>query len=172
MRSLPPVRRRLVVGATLVAVYGGCYLLAVFVPVWLGQPEPKWNAPVGGVIGAVIGPFGVTWWQRRRVGATLLPELTRAVRTGRLPEDADPSVWRPLLIQEQRAWRRLLLVFHAVLAVLGVTTVALGVALDRSWRLLIPALFLVAAVAGLVHWAMRRRDRRTDELLQQLDARQ
>lgn len=171
VRSLPPVRRRLVLGTVFVTVYGGVYLLMVFVPVWLGRPQPKWDAPLGGLIGGIVGTSGVTWWQRRRVGAMLLPELTRAVRTGRLPEDADPSVWRPLLLREQGAWRRLLLVFQALLAVVVVTTVAVGLAQNRSWRLLIPALLLVIAVAGLVEWTMRRRDRRTDELLQQLDAR-
>src|SRR5688572_10727280 len=103
VRALPPGRRLLAIAV----VIGLCDLL-LYVPLVLGTSivggPVDWTGPIapllGGLVGALLGVSLLLWWRRRRAGeadrAARRPFDT-ATRTGRLPADVDPGVWRPLL---------------------------------------------------------------------------
>jgi hypothetical protein len=130
--------------------------------------EVNWVEPLGPVgIGLVAGVVS-EWWQRRRVGAQLLPGLTRAVRTGRLPEDADPELWRPLLQQELAAGRRLVVTLVLLLGGLVAVVLVLTAVLTAPWTPVLVAITLIALVGLVLWWAQRRRERRIDALLEQV----
>lgn len=82
-----------------------------------------WTRGLGGFLGVLAGSLTVTWVQRRRLGGREREEqYARALRSGRLPEDADPAVWRPLLERELRSRRR------ALVSVVPVTGLFAGAA--------------------------------------------
>jgi hypothetical protein len=89
-----------VVQATLFTVL--TYLLGVLV-------ERDHQSLMGQAIGGLLFGALMTAWvarQRRRAGgATGVSELAEAVRSGELPDDAEPDDWRPRLLRLRRTYR-------------------------------------------------------------------
>lgn len=179
VRALPPARRFLAIAA----VVGLCdvllYLPLVALTSLVGDGPVDWAAPVapllGGFLGALLAQAVVLWWRRRQAGeaqrAARRPFET-ATRTGRLPADADPVVWTPLLVDRLAGQRRRTVVAVAVLAVL---TVAVAVLLVVSTDLR-PFSLVVVTVAHLqllsAVWAAgERRRQRLAGMLERLAAR-
>ncbi|MCW2703239.1 MAG: hypothetical protein JWQ37_1234 [Blastococcus sp.] len=134
-----------------------------------GEPW-NWAEMAVYVVGwAVLGPPAM-WlvWKaadrsvRQQAPATLVGPARRrfvapAMRSGSLPADAEPELWRRVLTAEVRQWnglRWLAAVYAAVVAVLiGVAAV---IANDNAWGVWVLA--LIVAAVGLVafRWSERR----------------
>jgi hypothetical protein len=162
-----PTAVRWLLGAVLVVAYYG---LALVVLNWAVDGPVDWSSPMPGLLGGFGGAFGGLWLQRRRVGGRQrLREYTRALKSGRLPPDADPSEWRSLLAREDRGRRRAAILSYAILGLAAVLWVVLTVrrAGWQGWAgWAFPAVFV--AFAGLLAWAGRRHQRRLERLVAQL----
>ena len=121
-----------------------------------------------GLLGGFLGGYLGMRLQRRRLGGrTRMREHDRALRTGRLPDDADPAVWRPLLEREpctqQRGTR--------------VTTWGVGLLFAVAWVLVAvlhdmgPLWCLVAAavIALFAAWLRRLGGRQAARIRRLLD---
>jgi hypothetical protein len=161
-------RRRRVAAVVLVLYFPVAWVVIVLGSAWLFDEDPDWTKPIIPLVGGVLGATVIPWWQRRRVGALLLPQLNRAVRTGTLPNDADPGVWRSMLLQEKRAWRRYDRVVRAALLGIAAVVLVLGLVLHADTTPLLIGVAVIAGIAGVPSWATRRRERRIDGLLDQL----
>lgn len=121
------------------------------------------------VVWAVLGP-PVMWLMRRAVDRGRLPQspssrvrarqskvVAPAMRSGVLPRDADPDVWRRALRAEVQEWngQRWLALVFAVIG-LGVIGAAAVVANDNAWGVWMVA--IVVAAEGLIayRWSERR----------------
>ena len=97
----PPGWRRSVVRLLAVGLLGAAYLLTVWLLSLTGDDPADWVGPLPHVLaGFAAGLIGARIRRRRLGGADRAREYDRALRTGRLPEGADPAVWRPLLERE------------------------------------------------------------------------
>jgi hypothetical protein len=134
-----------------------------------GEPW-NWAETAVYVVGwAVLGPpaMWLAWRTTDRslrhqnpatpVGPARRRFVAPAMRSGSLPADAEPELWRRVLTAEIRQWnglRWLAAVYAAVVAVLvGLTAV---IANDNAWG--VWALALIVAAVGLVafRWSGRR----------------
>jgi hypothetical protein len=107
--------------------------------------------------------------RRRSGGASTDADIRQAVKTGRLPADADPAVWVPAL-----EWRRTQLrrsvwsgIALAVFLVLGVVIVLVDPAAPTGWVVVV--VFLVVGAISIVQ--IRRAIPHVDDLLRQLRGR-
>lgn len=129
---------------------------------WTGGVSPV-------LLGGLAGVLVPLWWQRRRAGGwERAAQFAGAVRTGRLPSDADPAVWRPLLERELRARRRALVVLvplaggiAALVAVVLARAAGMG---PLGWALAVTGAVLVVAS---VWWAVQERTEQVERLLDQ-----
>ncbi len=170
VERLPAGQRRTVVLGSVVLLLGAAYLGTVLVAAALLEEDPDWLRPIPGLAGSFAGAFLAVRWQRRRLGgASRLREFTRALRTGRLPDDADPAVWRELLQRERLAQRR---VHVCVLVLVGLfaTGWAVIAALLTFDAVAAVSTGLVVAVAALVWVLGARHSARIDRLAAQLSA--
>lgn len=134
-----------------------------------GEPWNWAEMAVYGLGWALLAPPAM-WLVRRAVDRGRLPQspsdevrvrqsklLAPAMRSGVLPPDADPDVWRRALRDEVQEWnsQRWLAVVFAVLGV-GIIGAAAAVADDNAWGVWLVA--IVVAVEGVVayRWAERR----------------
>lgn len=162
-----PRRRRRVVVLLLAGLLGVTHLVTVWV-LWLVGDDPvDWIQPLPGVLGAFTGSYIGMRIQRRRLGGgERMRQYGRAVRTGRLPDDADPAVWRPVLERELRAQKRAMRVSTGGVVLLSaVAWVLVAVLHDVG-----PVWWLVAAAvlvlfAAWLRWLGRRQAARIRWLL-------
>jgi hypothetical protein len=179
VRHLPPGKRLLalavVVGVCDLVVYAGLLAGAALV----GDGPVDWARPAGPVLGsflgALIGQALVMWWRRRRAGeadrAARRPFET-ATRTGRLPADVDPAVWRPLLVERLRGRRGRTVrtvVAEAVVAVVLLVLVLLGT--DVPVLSVVLWALIALQVMSLTWAAGERQRRRLAGMLERLAAR-
>ncbi|UOY02094.1 hypothetical protein [Blastococcus sp. PRF04-17] len=125
--------------------------------------------PLPPMLASFAAAFVVARWHRRRMGgAERVGQFRTALRSGRLPEDADPAVWRPLLEQEQRVVR-LLWRWLAGLVVVVVALWALVAAVGTfTWSAALISTGLVLAVVVVVGAVLARQSARMAALSAQL----
>ena len=159
--------RRLALAVLAVAAL---YVLAQLLLAAAFDGPVTWTRGMGAFIGGLTGSLTVTWLQRRRLGGREQEEqYARALRSGRLPEDADPAVWRPLLERELRSRRRALV---SVVPVTGVFAGAAGLLLAGPFDagalgLVLAAVggvLVVAAMSGVVRAQVPRVERLLDQV--------
>ncbi|MGY1858296.1 hypothetical protein [Modestobacter sp. SYSU DS0290] len=170
LRAMSRRRRRWVVAGLALAGYGAVYLAVVGALTLVRGGAADWGGPLGGTIGGAAGASAAIWWQSRRMGGLdRLNQLQRAAKQGRLPDDADPAVWRPLLTRElqsmRRAWVWLLAGSAALSSVLLIVLLV-----DSTGRTgyLVVGVLLIGAVVLLLSWLSRRERRKLERLLAQL----
>ena len=168
LHGLPATTRRLVVAGVVLGWLALWYGVLLAMHTWFFD-EPGWAEPLPSMVGAVVGGGLVLFLQRRRMGSLgRVWDVDRAVRRRRLPDDADPAEWGPLLEgaqQFQRGARRFALVptvLAVVLLVLGFAWAGFG-----GVAVLVVALIGVAGVA-LLEVVSRRQAARIDDLRDQL----
>ena len=169
LRTLPRWARLLVVAVVLMAGYGMAYVAVVLLVAVVFRDPVDWSGPAAGpFIGTALGTGLTTWWQSRRMGGTdRVQQYERALKTKRLPEDADPAVWRPLLARERRLVRRILATGLAVGAVVLVASLLLFRGPDEQVIGLVMAAALLVGL-GALGWGTRRQVRAIDRLTDQL----
>jgi hypothetical protein len=168
LAGLSPWTRRMVIGGMVVSLLGAWYLIVVVVTAALSDRERDWGAPVGPIVGSFLGVSLVLWLQRRRLGSRQrVREYRRALKKGRLPDDADPEVWRVLLAREKRVHDRAsrrAQVFIGLGVVAWLVIAALYDYGPLGWALVL----LGGALAwGLMQWAGQRQGRRIGRLREQ-----
>ena len=164
-----PLRwRRAVLLGVLIALLAAAYLALVGLHRMLFGGPVDWTAPLPGMVGGVIGTAAVVCLQRRPLGATLTrAELDRALRDGRLPEDADPELWALVLGDELADLRGRQTAGLATVVVLAGSAVGLALVVDPPWvGMALTAGLLV--LGGLLLQATRRRERRIRRLLDRM----
>ncbi|MET0764904.1 MAG: hypothetical protein ABWY29_08560 [Blastococcus sp.] len=167
--GLPAGQRRTVVLASVTLLLGPVYVGMVLLAAALLGEDPDWLRPIPGMAGAFAGSFLAVRWQRRRMGgAHRVREFTRALRSGRLPGDADPAVWRALLEREQLAQRRVRMFCLVLAGIVAAGWVAIAALLTFDWVAAVVSTGLVVAVAGLVWILGSRQSARIHRLAAQL----
>jgi hypothetical protein len=69
------------------------------------EGRDSWAAHVLAGLAFAAVMTAIAAWRRRRVGGRQREaELAKALRTGRLPNDAAPEVWHPLLAKQKRSY--------------------------------------------------------------------
>jgi hypothetical protein len=168
VRDWPEGRRRWVAAVELVVGSALLYLALVGVLTLIDGGPPDWTAPVGPFLAAAVGGCLATWRRQRRMGgADRVRQYERAVKAGRLPDDADPAVWRPLLARQHRVVRGSLTVALALGGALVVVLLLLERGSDGHGVGLAVAAALVLGLVAL-WWTARRQFRRLDRLADQL----
>ena len=164
--ALPRRRRRLVV-SVVVAGYAAAFYAVLLVVQRLVSDEPvDWLQPLGPIVGTAVGTALGTWFVRRRFGGgERVTQLQAALRSRRLPDDADPSVWRPLLLAQRRTQRRMFVGTQVLLVVVGLVVLVVLVVLDASTSVLVGGLGVLVLAAVLMGWAGKRSLRPLDELI-------
>ncbi|SDN84211.1 hypothetical protein [Geodermatophilus sp. DSM 45219] len=164
---LPPRRRRVVVRLSAVALLAAAYLLNVWLLRLVGDDPVDWIQPVPGLLAGFLGGYlGVRLQRRRLGGRQRMREYDRAMRTGRLPDDADPAVWRPLLERELHTQQRgMRVISRGVSLVFAVAWVLVAVLndIDAVWWLV--AAVAIALFALWLHWLAGRQAGRIRRLL-------
>jgi hypothetical protein len=166
--ALPTGRRRLVLLASAigyVAVFYGALLLLQRL---IGDDPVDWLQPLGPLVGSVAGTVLVTWWQRRQLGGSArVSQFQAALRSRRLPDDADPVVWQQLLAGQRRTQQRAVVTAQVLLGVVGLAVLLLA---DASTGFLLGGLVVVVLTVLLTGWWGRRVRRRLDQLIDGLPA--
>jgi hypothetical protein len=166
--ALPTRRRRLVLLALVAGYVAVFYAVLVLVQRLIGDDPVDWWQPLGPIVGSLVGTSLVTWWQRRQLGGReRVDQLQAALRSRRLPEDADPAVWRPLLEGQRRTQQGAVLATQFLLVVLGLAVLLLA---DVSTGFLLGGLVLLVLATLLTGWWGRRMRRGLDELIAGLPA--
>ena len=174
---MPPRRRRLVLTGAGVGALAVLYGIALAGQALIGDGPVDRTGPIRSVVLPAVVAFSTGLLvarsqQRRTGGAGVQREFEAAVRSRRLPDDAEPAVWGPLLAQEQRFVRRVFTVLPVVAA--GLLAGAVGLAAvaidDVRVGYLGTAAVLIASLLVLLHWVGRRQQRRLAELAAQLPA--
>lgn len=122
---------------------------------------------IGSLIMSGVLTFVVARQRRRSGGADTMAEVTTALKTHRLPVDADPATWIPALEWRRRQFRRsmwLMPVLVAVLVAMGVAAAVLIPDSPAGW--IIVVVFLGLGAVSVVQ--ARRTIPRIDDLLRQL----
>ena len=174
---MPPRQRRLVLTGAGLGSLAVLYGLGLAAHALIGPEPVDWSWPIRSVVLPAILAFSigllVAWSQQRRMGGgDVQREFDAAVRSRRLPDDADPAVWGPVLAGEQRFVRR---VFTVVpLATAGLVAVVVGLAAvtveDVRVEYLGISAALFAAMVLMLHFVGHRQQRRLADLAAQLPA--
>lgn len=167
---LPRRRRRAVALLLLATLLASVYLPTVWAQAVIGDDPVDWIRPVPGLLGGFLGGYlGVRLQRRRLGGRERMREYDRAMRTGRLPDDVDPAVWRPLLERElhtqQRGMRVTTCGVSLVFAVAWVLVAVLH-DIDPVWWLVAAA--AIALFAVWLRWLAGRQAARIRRLLDRL----
>lgn len=168
LRALPPTTRRLVLAGVVLGWLAVWYLALLALNTWV-LDEPDWTRPLSSMIGPLVGIAVVFWLLRRRLGSFRRVGMYQgALQRGRLPDDADPAEWGPLL-ERARGFQRGARSVALVLTVLAVVVVVIGFAWAGfgSIAVIVAALVGVAGVA-LLEWASRRQSAKADRLQEQV----
>ena len=168
LRGLPRTTRRLVVAGLVIGVLALWYVVLLVGNAWLSDGS-DWTEPLPSMIGGIAGMAVVLGLQRRRLGSfRRMGDYDTAVRRGRLPEDADPAEWGPLLEGEQR-FQRGARTFALGVTVFAVVVVVFGFAwAGFGWIAVLVAALIGALGVGLLEVASRRQTARIESLRDQL----
>lgn len=178
VRALPPGRRRATVVAVAVGYAVVVYGLALAAHAALGDGPVDWVEPAVPAVSALLGLLVVaglpSWLAGHRRRVALREEqrpLVTAARTGRLPADVDPAVWRPFLVQRRQVLRRRTALTLTAVGAATVGSLALVVLLADA-PVAAVALGLLVSVQALlgVLTAGRRAQRRLTAMLGRLPA--
>ncbi|SDF02400.1 hypothetical protein SAMN05660662_0752 [Blastococcus aurantiacus] len=169
LHGLPRTTRQFVVTGLVIGWLAVWYAALLAIKGSIGDDDVGWADPLSSMIGPLIGIALAFWLRRRALGSFGgVWEFDSAVRRRRLPDDADPAAWGPLLEKGgrfQRGARR----FALGLTVTAVVVMVIGFAwAGFGWiAVLVAALVGVVAVA-LLEFASRRQTARIDDLRDQL----
>lgn len=169
LRGLPRTTRRLVVAGLvvgwLVLWYAAIYLVRRAVE----DDGVSWAEPLSSMIGPLIGLALFAWIRRRQMGSFgRMWMFDEAARRGRLPEDADPAGWGPLLEQAhafQRKARSVALWFTVLVAI---ATVALVAWVGSGWAVVVGTGLTGALLIAVLEVGSRRQVQRIDRLHDQV----
>ena len=136
----------------------------------VGDEPVDWFRPLPNLLVAfAVGYLSMRIQRRRLGGADRLRAYERAVRTGRLPDDADAAVWRPLLERELRVQQRASTYSTGGLGLLlAVAWVLIAVLYDVDLVWWLVACTSIALFAAWLRWLGRRQTRRIRRLLGRL----
>jgi hypothetical protein len=169
LHGLPRTTRRLVVAGLVIGWLALWYAALFAADSAFGEDDVSWADPLPSMVGAVVGGGFVLWLQRRRMGSfTSVWDFDRAVRRRRLPDDADPAEWGPLLAaghRFQRGARRFALGFTLLVLIATVLLLAWG---GYGWPVVAAAGLIGAALVAVLEIAGGRRSRRIERLQDQL----
>ena len=135
----------------------------------IGDDDVGWAEPLFSMIGPLVGVALALWLRRRAMGSFgRVWDLDRAVRRRRLPDDADPAEWEPLLEKGdsfQRGARKFALgstVITGVLLMIGLAWAGFG------WIAVLVAAAICGVAVALVEFGGKRRSQRIELLQEQL----
>lgn len=172
LRGLPPTARRLVVAGLVLGWLAFWYAAIYVVRRAVGDDDVSWADPLSSMIGPLIGIALVLWLRRRQMGSfRRVWDFDDAARRSRLPEDADPAEWEPLLEGAQRFQRgaRTLALWFTALTVVAVVAVAAWA--GYGWVVVVAAVLIGAALLAVLDVASRRQVARIRLLQEQLRSR-
>ena len=164
-----PLRWRRVVLLALVTGYlGAAYVVLVGLHDLIDDGPVDWTAPLPSLLGGFVGTAGVVCLMRRPPQDALSRgRLDRALRDGRLPDDADPELWALVLGDELADLAGKRTAGLATMVLLIACPLGMALVVDPAWvRMSLTA--GVLAVGGLLLWAGRRQAARLRRLLDQL----
>jgi hypothetical protein len=172
---LPGPLRRLVVAGLMLGYLALSYGALMLFQYWRHPGALDWEQPAavlaGGFLGALLGASLVRWGRHRRAGEAARARrrtFDTAARTGRLPADVDPGVWRPLLAERQLVQRRRTVLALAVEAVVAVLLPILVLVADGSFPAVVVGLVIPLQVMSLTWAAGERRRRRVAGMIERL----
>ena len=168
-RGLPRTSRRIVAAAVVLGYLAIWYAVILAVDAAIGDGDVGWTDPLSSMVGPIIG-IGLVFWLRRRQMGSLgrVWDFDDAARRGRLPEDADPAEWGPLLDQArrfQRGARSVALAFTMVMAVAGVAVSAWA---GYHWVVVVLIALIGGVLVAVLEFGSRRQAERIDRLQDQL----
>ena len=169
LHALPPTPRRLVVAGIVIGWLAVWYVALFAVDRATGDDDVSWGDPLSSMIGPLIGVALAFWLRRRALGSVgSVWEFDRAVRRRRLPDDADPAEWGPLLEKGDR-FQRKAGKFAVGITLLLLTATVLVVAWGGyGWGVVVAAGLIGATLVAVLEWATRRQSARIDGLRDQL----
>lgn len=168
LRAQPPTTRRLVIAGIVLGWLAVWYLALFALNSWFSD-EPGWTQPLTSMIGPLVGVSLALWLRRRAMGGFgRVWEFDRAVRRRRLPDDADPAEWGPLLERGRRFQRKAKTFARAVTLLVLIATVLLMAWVGYGWIVVVVAGLIGALLVGVLEFAGRRQARRMDLLQEQL----
>ncbi|MGY1844916.1 hypothetical protein [Modestobacter sp. SYSU DS0875] len=166
--GLPRRRRRWLVAGLAVAAHVVGYVAVVALIAHVREGPADWAGPLPTFLGAAVGASFGAWMQARRLGgADRAEDFRAALRSGRLPEGADPARWRRSLLRERRILRGYLAAGLVMVALLAVAVLALLPA-RSDWALGALAVGALVVLLATIGWGAGRGTRRIDRLLRQL----
>jgi hypothetical protein len=170
-RGLPRTTRRLVAAGVVVGWLALWYVALFLVRRAVQDDDVGWAEPLSSMVGPLIGIALVLWLRRRQMGSLgRVWEFDRAARRGRLPDDADPAEWRPLLDgahRFQRGARSIALGFSLVVCTAAVLLSAWA---GFGWTVVVSAALIGAALVAVLEVAGRRQSAKIENLRDQLRA--
>ena len=166
-RGLPRTTRRLVVAGVVLGWLAAWYVFLLLVERAFDDAEVSWTEPLSSMIGPLIG-IALAFWLRRRAMGGHVWEFDRAVRRRRLPDDADPAEWGPLIEKGERFQRRAR-TFALAFMVFAVVVVVIGFAwVGSGWVAVLVAAVIGVVGVALLEVASRRQTARIESLRDQL----
>jgi hypothetical protein len=127
---------------------------------WIGQA-------IGGLLFGVLMTAWIARERRRTGGPTAVADLRQVVRTGELPDGAEPDEWRPRLERQRRIYRWMRFVAPVEFAAFAALGIWLSTAVSPVYWVFV-AVFVGFGVWGAV--ASVRGLGRIERLLRRLDA--
>ncbi|MGY2079402.1 hypothetical protein [Modestobacter sp. SYSU DS0657] len=168
LAGLPRRRRRWLVAGLSIAAYAAGYVVVVALIAQVRESPADWTGPLPAFLGAAVGASFGAWLQARRLGGVDRAEDFRgALRSGRLPDGADPLHWRRSLLRERRVLRGQLAAGLVLVACLVIAVLALLPG-RNDWPGSALPLGALAVLLVVIGWGAVRGTRRIDRLLQQL----
>ena len=169
LHGLPRTTRRLVVVGLVIGWLALWYGVLFAADRAFGDDDVSWADPLSSMIGPLVGVALAFWLRRRAMGGSgHVWEFDTAVRRRRLPDDADPAVWGPLLDRGDRFQRRARTFALGVTLLVAIPTVLLLAWGGYGWAVVAVAALIGAALAAVLDHASRRQARRIDLLREQL----
>jgi amino acid transporter len=123
---------------------------------------------IGGLVFAGVFTGIIGYRRRRSGGAAAWASLNQGMRSGALPEDADPAVWIPELERRRRAVLRGRVVSPIFFGLFAVAALVFLLVASQTVSAVVFFVFFAAVAVGQV-WVSRRALRRIDSLKAQID---
>ena len=169
LRGLPRTTRRLVVTGLVIAWLGAWYVALLVIERALDDGEASWTEPLSSMIGPLIGVGLVFWLRRRALGSFgRVWELDEAARRRRLPDDADPAEWGPLLESAHRFQSRARKLAVGFILLVLIVTILLVAWAGFGWAVVVAVALMGAALVALLEFTSRRQLARIDILQDQV----
>ncbi len=169
LHALPATTRRLVVAGIVVGVLAVWYGALFAVDRATGNDDVSWADPLSSMIGPLVGVALAFWLRRRALGSSgSVWEFDKAVRRRRLPDDADPAEWGPLLEKGDRFQRRAGKFAVGITLLLLIATVLVVAWGGHGWGVIVAAGLIGAVLVTVLELASRSQSARIDRLRDQL----